>query len=89
MLAHALDQLNQVQGEISLKKVLKAPRRCIRGEMLNHVLRICLMAAGITQVERCGHIIQGKIFDIMEYKRFSERKREYPQFQIAKALFSH
>ena len=87
MLAYALDQLNQVQGKKFLEEIAESTQM-YPGEMLNHVLRICPMAAGITVESGVAPYYTGEnLFDIMEYKRFSERKREYPQFQIAKFYF--
>lgn len=87
MLAYALDQLNQVQGKKFLEEIAESTQM-YPGEMLNHVLRICPMAAGITVESGVAPYYTGEnLFDIMEYKRFADRKREYPQFQIAKLYF--
>lgn len=84
MLAYALAQLDQEQGKEFFEDITESTQM-YPGEMLNHVLKICPMAAGITVESGVIPYYTGEnLFDIMEYKRFSDRKKGYPQFQIAK-----
>lgn len=78
MLAYTLDQLNQEQGKEFLEEIAQRIQM-YPGEMLNHVLRICPKAAGITEESGVPPYYTGEnLFDIMEYKiRYTNPYGEY------------
>ncbi len=84
MLAYALMCMSHEQGQEFLRNVAEIPKMH-PGEMLNLVLKICPMAAGIPEESGLVPFYTGEnLFTIMEYKRMQERRRAYPHFQMAK-----
>ena len=84
MLAYALMCMSHEQGQEFLRNVAEIPKMH-PGEMLNLVLKICPMAAGIPEESGLVPFYTGEnLITIMEFKRMEDRRREYPQFQMAK-----
>ena len=55
------------------------------GEMLNLALSICPEAAGFEKGSTVIPQYTGEnLFELMEYKRFLDRRTEHPQFQMVK-----
>lgn len=87
LLAYALQQFEPQQMEGFQKKISAAPKMH-PGEMLNLALAICPEAAGFEKDSGPLPQYTGEnLFDLMEYKRFQDWKREYASFQIAKFYF--
>lgn len=58
------------------------------GEVLNLALAICPEAAGFEKGSRsCPQYTGENLFDLMEYKRFQDWRREYDMFHVAKFYF--
>ncbi|XBX10738.1 hypothetical protein QMP26_41315 (plasmid) [Enterocloster clostridioformis] len=84
MLAYALQQLNQQQIKI-FQESIQAISKLHTGEMLNLVLSICPKAAGFSESIAPLPLYTGEnLFDLMQYKRFQDWRREYSQFQLVK-----
>lgn len=85
-LSYILEQCNRVQGE-QLKKNISAIPFCRPGEMINHALRICPEAAGMSRNIGIPYYTGDNLFDLMEYKRLRDRRKDYPDFQMVKVYF--
>lgn len=87
LLAYTLQQFTPQQLEDFKKKVSSVPRM-FPGEMLNVALAICPEAAGFERGSLvCPQYTGENLFDLMEYKRFRDWKKEHAGFQIAKFYF--
>lgn len=84
MLAYTIQQFSPTQ-ERQFLKVIAEEASMYLGEMLNHALCICPEAVGPQRGYALKPYYTGEnLFDIMEYKRFQDRRTEYPQLQMAK-----
>jgi len=82
LLAYMLKQFELQQMECFQNKISKAPKMH-PGEMLNLALAIYLEATGVERDSgSCLQYTGENLFDLMEYKRFQNWKREYVSFQI-------
>ena len=87
LLAYMLQQFEPQQMECFQKKI-SAASKMHPGEMLNLALAICPEAAGVEKDSGfCPQYTGENLFDLMEYKRFQDWKREHVSFQIAKFYF--
>lgn len=87
LLAYMLQQFKPQQMECFQKKISEASKMH-PGEMLNLALAICPEAAGVEKDSGfCPQYTGENLFDLMEYKRFQDWKREHVSFQIAKFYF--
>lgn len=87
LLAYMLQQFDPQQMACFQKKII-GTSKMHPGEMLNLALVICPEAAGFEKNGSSYPQYTGEnLFDLMEYKRFQDWKREYASFQIAKFYF--
>lgn len=84
MLAFVFTQFEEEQMEEFQRQVTEKGKM-YGGEMLNLALAICPEAAGFEKGSTAIPQYTGEnLFELMEYKRFLDRRREYPQYQIVK-----
>lgn len=84
MLAFVLTQFEEGQMEKFQKRVMESGTMH-GGEMLNLALSICPEAAGFEKGSTVIPQYTGEnLFELMEYKRFLDRRTEHPQFQMVK-----
>lgn len=82
MLAYTIQQFSPAQEKNFLQIIAESASMYL-GDMLNHALGICPEAAGLQKGDK-PYYTGENLFDIMEYKRFQDRRTEYPQLQMAK-----
>ena len=85
-LSYILEQCNSVQRE-QLKKIISTISFCHPGEMINCALQICPEAAGMSRNTGIPYYTGDNLFDLMEYKRLQDRRKEFPDFQMVKVYF--
>ena len=83
LLAYLFEQFDQRQmAEFQEAYPSLLPMR--GGEMINYALAICPEAAGVPGKGLLPQYTGQNLFDLMEYKRFQDRRNQHPAFQLVK-----
>lgn len=83
MLAYILQQCDEQQLQ-KLQESVRSLPKVLTGDLLNRALAVCPEAAGFPKDSGLCPLYTGEnIFDPMEYKRYQDWKREYPNSNLS------